>query len=299
MPARCPDFFLIGAMKSGTTSLQEYLQRHPQIFMCTPKEPQFFSRDAVFARGIDWYRALFAEAKKGQLCGEASTCYARHPHFGDVAGRIKAHVPDARFLFIMRHPVERAYAHYRHLMEERGVTGQALLSFEEALERIPEIIDTSLYRRQIGAFHVQFSAERFHFLTLDELRAQPIPTLAAIQRFLGVPVLDLSAGGSIESNRSGTALAVRQSRDLVGRMRRSPLLSRWIDLLPARVRQRARAWLTSPKIAEVIAGRSARQSVEGISEMTPEVRARLVERFVEPNRELAEFLGRSLPDWSE
>ncbi len=285
-------------MKSGTTSLQEYLQRHPQIFMCTPKEPQFFSRDAVFARGIDWYRALFAKAQQGQLCCDASTCYSRYPHFGDVAGRIRAHVPDARFLFIMRHPVERAYAHYRHLMEERDVTGQPMLSFEEALERIPEIIDTSLYRKQVDAFLVQFPRERFHFLTLDELREQPSCALESIQKFLGLPVLDLSVGGRIESNRSGSAIAVRSSRNLLGRIRQSPPLSRLIDALPTRIRQSAREFLTSPRVAAVIARGSARRSIKSISEMAPGTRALLVERFAEPNREMAQFLGRSLPDWT-
>src|SRR5690242_14831106 len=82
---RLPDFVVIGGMKCGSTTLFEYLCRHPDVFMCTPKEPGYFSREKVMARGEAWYRSLFADAKPTQLCGEASTCYTRWPHFGDVA----------------------------------------------------------------------------------------------------------------------------------------------------------------------------------------------------------------------
>ena len=120
MSGRLPDFMLIGAMKSGTTTLHAYLSRHPGLFLCTPKEPGFFSRDERYARGLDWYRELFTDAQPEQLCGEASTCYSRWPHFENAAPRIAADVPGAKLLYITRDPVERAYSHYRHLMEEEG-----------------------------------------------------------------------------------------------------------------------------------------------------------------------------------
>ncbi|MFN9173847.1 MAG: hypothetical protein ACK58N_04855, partial [Synechocystis sp.] len=68
-----PNFMIIGAQKAGTTALNKYLSQHPQIFMCPLKEPQFFSTDVIYERGLDWYRGLFGEAKPGQVCGEAST----------------------------------------------------------------------------------------------------------------------------------------------------------------------------------------------------------------------------------
>ena len=57
-----PDFMIIGAMKSATSTLHEQLAANPGFFMSRPKEPNFFSDDAVWARGLDWYSALFASA---------------------------------------------------------------------------------------------------------------------------------------------------------------------------------------------------------------------------------------------
>ncbi|NER32103.1 MAG: sulfotransferase domain-containing protein, partial [Symploca sp. SIO1C4] len=76
---RLPDFLIIGAAKSGTTTLYKYLCRHPQICMSNPKEPDFFAIDHIYDQGIDWYSSLFSEARLKQVCGEASTTYTRLP----------------------------------------------------------------------------------------------------------------------------------------------------------------------------------------------------------------------------
>ncbi|MGR3434230.1 MAG: sulfotransferase, partial [Shimia sp.] len=70
-----PDFLIIGAMKCGTTTLAAQLGRQDGVFVCDPKEPFYFSDDAVHARGPDWYRGLFAAAAPGDLKGEGSTRY--------------------------------------------------------------------------------------------------------------------------------------------------------------------------------------------------------------------------------
>ena len=134
MSGRNPDFLVIGAMKAGSTTLHTYLSRHPDLYLHERKEPGFFSREERYARGIEWYRALFADARPDQLCAESSTCYTRWPHFADVAPRIRQHVPEVRFVYIMRDPVARAYSHYAHMMGERRSEGLPVLSFGEALE---------------------------------------------------------------------------------------------------------------------------------------------------------------------
>ena len=68
-----PDFFIIGAAKAGTTSLFALLERHPDIFMSTPKEPEFFARDDLYSKGLESYADLFEQALPGQILGEAST----------------------------------------------------------------------------------------------------------------------------------------------------------------------------------------------------------------------------------
>ncbi|MGI9457226.1 MAG: hypothetical protein ACR2NU_11740, partial [Aeoliella sp.] len=94
--ARVSDFVVIGAMKAGTTTVFEYLSRHPQVFMADPKEPNYFSMDDVHSRGMDWYRGLFAEASDEQICGEASASYTRYPRFPQSAARMAELLPDAK-----------------------------------------------------------------------------------------------------------------------------------------------------------------------------------------------------------
>lgn len=121
-----PNFFIIGAEKSGTTALHWYLNQHPMIFMSTPKEPSFFSlvgeqldfrepdgRPAQINKSkfidIDAYRKLFSGVKNEKAIGEASVVYLRDPK---VPERIRHYLPDAKLIAILRNPVDAAYASF-------------------------------------------------------------------------------------------------------------------------------------------------------------------------------------------
>jgi Sulfotransferase family len=111
-----PDFFVVGAAKSGTTSLYHYLDQHPDVYMPRNKEPHYFSRVPPFpGRGShpvtseEEYLDLFKLWNKESVAGEASPSYLwdeKAPY------RIKETVPQAKIIAILRHPVERAYSHY-------------------------------------------------------------------------------------------------------------------------------------------------------------------------------------------
>lgn len=297
---RLPDFILIGSMKSGTTTLQRHLAAHPGVFMCTPKEPQFFSRDEAFAKGLDWYRGLFAAAAEHQLCGEASTCYTRWPGFDGVPQRIQAQLHEVKLVYQMRHPVERAYSHYRHLMQERELSGGGrILSFEEALEEIEEITTSSLYLRQIERYLAVFERERLHCLTLDELEAGPAATLDALFDFLGLEPSSQTSRAPLVANRTGSRISYRKTDRLLARLRRTKGLSALIDLLPRNLRSNVRRWIVESPIASLATRRSQRRHRSRVSGLSPETRAELVLRFRAPTLELQEFLGRDLGAWLE
>ncbi len=74
---RLPDFLIIGAAKSGTSTLYQRLSGHPQIYMSPINEPCFFDTAVAWHKGLLWYRSLFANASPGQICGEASTNYSQ------------------------------------------------------------------------------------------------------------------------------------------------------------------------------------------------------------------------------
>ena len=285
---RLPDFLIIGGSKCGTTTLWQYLHRHPSIFLAEPKEPEFFSKDDRYSQGIAWYKALFAQARPEQICGEASTTYSRWPHFGDVPDRIASVAPDVKLVYMMRHPVERAYAQYRHRMR----LNVPRMTFEEALEADRVFIDASLYLMQIEKFLERFPRESLLPVLLDDLSQTPSQTLSCILKHLGAEDIDLAAAGPIASNQASEASAdyVRQR---MGRLTTLvPGLQMVKGFIPQRIKDAAKRALTaSPWGRQVAKGYQP-------SPLLPETRKRLVDLFEEPNRRLGEFLGRDLTHWS-
>lgn len=282
---RLPDFFLIGAAKAGTTTLHGYLNRHPGIFMSNPKEPEFFSHDENFARGMAWYSGLFGGASEGQLCGEASTAYSRWPHTADAAARIARAAPNARLVYILRHPIDRAYSHYAHDMRE-AVT----MTFEQAIERSSLYIDASRYIDQLGRYLAHYPRERILCLLTEDLHADPAGALDRLQRFLGVEPRDLTGEGQIRDNVSGVEYYIRSRT--TGKLRRIPGVAALADSLPPKARRRVFNAIAASPI-----GRKLRRGYH-LPPMLPETRASLVELFREPNSRLAEYLGRELSHWN-
>jgi hypothetical protein len=132
---RRPDLFIIGAPKSGTTSLYDYLDGHPDVYMSPVKEPAYFSPDMKagfkhrFSYGEDdeAYLALYAEAKDEKRLGEASTRYLASL---EAPNLIHDFEPNSKIIAILRNPVEMVYA----LHNERVSHGaEDVAEFEQAL----------------------------------------------------------------------------------------------------------------------------------------------------------------------
>src|SRR5262245_56221545 len=102
-----PNFLVIGAMKCATTSICDILSQHHQIFVTDPKEPDFFSDEKAYARGWSWYEALFRGSENRVAIGEGSTNYTKSKLHPQAAERIAHHLPDARLMYIARHPLKR------------------------------------------------------------------------------------------------------------------------------------------------------------------------------------------------
>src|SRR5438552_2997608 len=112
-----PDFLIVGAQKCGTTSLYNYLLRHPSVVPALKRSVKFFDHGPHWAKGVWWYRAHFPftagrAADRGRpLTGECTPSYLIHP-LG--AQRVKEAAPDARLIVLLRNPVDRAYSAYHH-----------------------------------------------------------------------------------------------------------------------------------------------------------------------------------------
>src|SRR3954452_11529156 len=110
-----PNLIVIGAAKCGTTSLHEYLTLHPDIAMSAQKELNFFTREDWRSQ-VDWYAAQFADA---QVRGESSPGYTLAPYLPSAAERMYELIPDARLVYLVRDPVDRAVANYTELVMHR------------------------------------------------------------------------------------------------------------------------------------------------------------------------------------
>lgn len=282
---RLPQFAIIGAAKCGTTTLQRCLRDHPGIFMCEPKEPEFFSDDAIWERGETWYRSLFEDALPNQICGEASTTYTRWPHTADAAGRLCAMIPQAKLIYIMRHPVERAYSHYAHHMR-LGVTK----SFEQALEDSDIYIDCSFYMMQIERYLRFIDRDQMHFMLIDDLKADRRGAITRVQEFLNVEVLPIWEQEEA-ANVGGPDHYIRQQT--TQRLRAIPGMSAVADALPRGFRDQVFDMI---KVSPI--GKALKQKVE-LKPMLPETRKRLLDLYAQPNAELEAFLGRDLSHWSK
>jgi hypothetical protein len=280
---RLPDFLIIGAAKAGTTTLFQYLARHPDVFLSTPKEPDFFSDDTVFARGEDWYRGLFADAAPTQLCGEASTSYTFWPHTPDVPGRLAAVVgPDVRLVYLMRHPVERALSHYA--MEKHALRGA---SFEERMAETDLYFDVGRYPEQLARYLEHFPSSSFHFVLFEDLVADPRPVVAGVLDALGLERRDLVGERPVWANaidrktRGRTAAAIRSV----------PGLGRLVDLVPRSARDKTYEALRRSPIGARLEGRYRAGPLD------PRTRAALLERYEPTVREVEALLGRDLGAW--
>ncbi|GGM09530.1 MULTISPECIES: sulfotransferase family protein [Micromonospora] len=193
-----PDFLIIGGQRCGTTSLHHYLAAHPDVRAATGKELQYFS--VHHGRGERWYRAHFPPPAAGRQTFEASPYYLFHPR---VPARVAALLPRARFVALLRDPVERAYSHYLHTRSY----GLEPLSFADALAAEDERLAGALrdgpdtpaahhalrnfsyaargrYAEQLERWYAQLPRQRLHVIRSEDLYADPAAAYADVLRFL-------------------------------------------------------------------------------------------------------------------
>ena len=176
-----PDFFIIGAMKCATSTLHDQLAQQAGFFMSEPKEPNFFSDDDNYARGLDWYRDLFASAKDADLKGESSTHYTKLPTYPQTIERLVAECPKPKFIYLMRHPVERLVSHYIHDWTEQKI-GEDI---NTAVENHPDLVDYGRYAYQLEPFLDRFGVDAVKPLFLRAMNDNPQAVLEVVSRYLG------------------------------------------------------------------------------------------------------------------
>lgn len=208
-----PNFIIVGASKSGTTTLYDYITAHPDVASASFKEVHFFDRNHNFKRGISHYRAQFptiAQAhyhkllhQKSLVTGEASPLYLFHPL---APKRIAEAVPNVKLIALLRNPVERAYSQYQMNLR-RGVES---LSFKEAIEKEKDrllgerekiendenytsinyirysYLSREIYINQLKEWYNLFDIQQFLILKSEDFFNNPFSIINQVFYFLGL-----------------------------------------------------------------------------------------------------------------
>jgi hypothetical protein len=246
-PARCPNLFIVGAMKAGTSSLHAALRQHPQVFMSVPKEPAYFIEPCKRPRDLygnsdtedqclATYLNLFAGATHQAYVGEASTHYTKLPTLSGVAERIHAFNPNARIIYLVRDPVERTISHYWWNCRRHAEVRSPL----DAILGNPEYLAFSHYAMQIGAYRQLFSPEQIWLMTFEELCAAPAEHMGKLYEWLGVrPPADREVELARENVTPGTI--VQQRVRSLAKLRKSRLYAPVSKIIPKPLRTMMRA----------------------------------------------------------
>ncbi|MCI0635790.1 MAG: sulfotransferase, partial [Actinobacteria bacterium] len=186
-----PNFFVIGAAKSGTTSLYEYLGQHADIFMCPVKEPSFFKppsgMDRPAVRTREEYLALFEGVRGERAIGEATPAYLTSTA---AAGNIRDEVPSARLIAILRNPADRAFSayamHYSHGNEPLSFADAVTAELANPDDPKRQYVRYGFYGAQLAPYYERFDAGQIRVCLYDDLQTEPASLLRGLYEHLGV-----------------------------------------------------------------------------------------------------------------
>lgn len=294
---RKPDFFLVGAAKSGTSSLYNYLVQHPFVFMPEPKEPHFFGEwrpPVQEVKGMKEYLRFFEGVPEDVRAGEASTSYL---YSTDAAWEIKRFRPDAKIIVILRDPVSRAYSQYWNQVRE----GVEPLDFEEALAAEAErrergwwygfhYVEAGRYASQVARYLNLFGRESVRVYLFEDLVQDADAVCDDVFSFLAVePRRTVSVAKAYNQSGAPRSLVVTKA------VHKAILLSRalqrqWRGLvsggssLPVDRLKEAKDWIIEKNSGPV-------------PEMNPSTRAELREIYKGDLLRLQELIQRDLNRW--
>ncbi|MBU6950602.1 sulfotransferase family protein [Hahella sp. HN01] len=223
------NLFLIGAMKSGSTTLHDYLAQHPQIFMSEEKEPGFFVPELWGRRDDSEYSALFARAREERYIGESSTHYTKLPRFQGVVERIKDYNSNAKFIYIMRNPIERTISHYFHSVRNLKGAGETRDIFS-AIKEDPNYIAYSDYAYQLAPYYAAFGKESVYTLVFEEFKEDVFSGLSQLYQWLDVDMVEPKE--NLVSNKAPEVYVKAKGKGYLNKLRHSEVWDKVSPLIP-------------------------------------------------------------------
>ena len=193
-----PNFFIVGASKAGTTSLYEYLNKIPQVFMSTIKEPNYFIEtihpERLFCTVISdkkKYLKLFSDVKDEVAIGEASPFYLIDP---ETPKLIHKTIPNARIIVILRDPIERAFSVYLHNLRNGLETESFSQVIRNTYSRLNEreeltnniLLEGGFYFDQLKRYYEIFEPHQIKVIIFEEFVRNPEKIIYDVLKFLKI-----------------------------------------------------------------------------------------------------------------
>lgn len=297
-----PNFLVIGAAKSGTDSLCDYLGQHPDVFMCPTREPNFFVADGqpvipyrgpgdqvaladMWVSTLDHYRSLFSGATGERAIGEGTAWYIYHE---DVPQRIQRYIPGVKLIAVLRNPIDRAYSAHTMLLQHGRETiadfGRALDAEEDRTrhnwEPIWHYIKMGFYTDQLKRYYEVFDPGQIRVIVYDDFDANSLGVIRDLYEFLDVDKTFIP-DTSTRHNVSMVPKSLTMHSIVAGQ---HPAKAALKAVLPYRLRRAVKN--------SVVERNLTRPAV-----MQPQVRQQLREVFRADILELQNLVGRDLSHW--
>jgi hypothetical protein len=284
--ARIPNLFVIGAMKSGTSSLCRSLSEHPAIFMSPEREPNHFSHQENWSRGHEQYLRLFQHAADERYLAEGSTAYSKRPFREGVAPRIHQFNPEARIVYVLRDPFARMVSEYRHEIR----MGREHRYLDQAIRQQSTYLANSYYAYQLKPYLELFGREAVYVDTFETMVAAPAEFLGRLFAWLRI---DAGLSGPAVGHRDNVSPEVMEAfEENRLRVRFWRLFRRYrkiVRLIPASARRWYKAHLPREFVRDIV---SAEFRLE------VEQARRLVEPLLSTwIQELSGLTGRAYEEW--
>ncbi len=280
-----PNLFIIGAMKSGTTSLHEYLDTHPQIAMSAEKEPGYFVEELGLHKGEEWYLSRWTELnEQHRYRGESSTHYTKLPIFQGVPERLFGFNPDARLIYIMRNPFDRVVSHYWHAVRDVYHGGE-LRSLLKAVKDDPEYLAFSDYATQLEPYFERFGRGAIHTLTFEALIDDRQREVDRIYSWLGLPSHVIGEESARAHNQKPDGVTAVAGAGILNRIQYSNAWDRISPHVPGWMKNWAKKQAYRP-----VADREVERDIPRLREAIAELQRRQIDR-------LTRLLGRDFPEW--
>lgn len=276
-----PNFIGLGAQKCASSWLYQVMFDHPQVFVSTPKELDFFS--AFYDRGLMWYENYFTEAGGCSARGEVSPSYL--PDF-DAPARAKAYDPNFKIIICLRDPVARLVSNHSHDLRLAFFAGDDL-SVEAGLKNNPMYVEQSFYAKHIKHWLKFFPQEQMLFLLQEEIKQAPDAEARRVYEFLQVDVDHQSEFTDQQANAS----YIPTSREKEAQYRQIGQVMDKMGLKYVADRVRSSDWYQTVK----------NKNRTSVSDVVPplkeDTRVELAKLFASDMEALATLLGRDSLPW--